>query len=130
MYSETTQSVTIYATPYYLDDQSSPIDNYYVWRYDIQIVNEAPYTVQLLRRHWKIIDASGHMQEVVGSGVVGAQPVLRPGESFEYTSGTHLNTPSGMMMGNYEMADEAGQVFSVVIPAFSLDCPHVQHNIN
>jgi ApaG protein len=80
--------------------------------------------VQLLRRHWHITDSQGRIHEVRGEGVVGEQPVLEPGESFEYTSGTPLATPSGFMVGSYQMIDGEGANFSVSVPAFSLDSPH------
>jgi ApaG protein len=80
--------------------------------------------VQLLTRHWRITDSNGNVQEVRGEGVVGEQPVLEPGSSFEYTSGTPLPTPSGIMVGTYQMASQGGSRFDVEIPAFSLDSPH------
>jgi ApaG protein len=86
--------------------------------------------VQLRRRHWRITDGMGRLQEVRGPGVVGEQPVLAPGESFEYTSGTPLTTPSGIMMGTYEMETHGGESFEVAIPAFSLDSPHQAIRLN
>ena len=124
MYEQTTQSIRIAVTPIFLEEQSSPQEDRYVWAYRIRIENLGAQTVQLLNRHWKITDAQGHMQEVHGAGVVGEQPVLRPGESYEYTSGAPLPTPSGMMVGSYEMVGEQGERFTVAIPAFSLDSPH------
>lgn len=96
----------------------------------MRIENGGAETVQLRRRHWQITDAMGRVQEVRGAGVVGEQPVLRPGESFEYTSGTPLATPSGIMVGSYEMETRDGAIFEVAIPAFSLDSPHQQVQIN
>src|SRR5882757_2683667 len=87
-------------------------------------------TVQLRRRHWRITDALGRMQEVKGAGVVGEQPILGPGEMFEYTSGTPLPTPSGIMVGSYEMETKAGESFDVAVPAFSLDSPHQPIRLN
>ena len=130
MYSETTRSIRVTVEPIYLDDQSAPEDNHYVWAYHVRIENEGQQTVQLLNRYWQITDALGQVQEVRGSGVVGEQPVLEPGGSFEYTSGTPLPTPSGIMLGSYEMEDTLGGRFSVTIPAFSLDSPYQRINLN
>jgi ApaG protein len=130
MYSETTRSITITVKPFYLEDQSSPTENRYVWAYQVRIENGGEETVQLRRRYWKITDNRGQIQEVRGPGVVGEQPVLAPGESFEYTSGTPLPTPSGIMVGTYEMETRGGESFSVRIPAFSLDSPHQPVRLN
>ena len=130
MYSETTREIRVTVEPTYLDDQSAPDRNHYVWAYKVQIANEGIETVRLLNRHWKITDSRGHMQEVMGAGVVGEQPTLRAGESFEYTSGTPLPTPSGIMVGSYEMESATGERFAVRIPAFSLDSPHETRRIN
>src|SRR5262245_43035754 len=100
MYSETTRSITVTVQPFYLEDQSSPTESHYVWAYHVRIENRGGETVQLRRRHWKITDGRGHMEEVgPAPGVVGEQPVLEPGESFEYTSISPLPTPSGIMVG-------------------------------
>ncbi len=130
MYSETTRSIRVTVEPIYLDDQSAPEDNHYVWAYHVRIENESQQTVQLVNRYWQITDALGQVQEVRGAGVVGEQPVLEPGGSFEYTSGTPLPTPSGIMLGSYEMEDTKGGRFSVTIPAFSLDSPYQRINLN
>lgn len=130
MYTETTRGITVTVQPFYLDDQSSPADNHYVWAYRVRIENHSGETVQLKRRHWRITDAIGRIQEVQGAGVVGEQPVLGPGEAFEYTSGTPLPTPSGIMAGEYQMEGEGGDRFDVVIPAFSLDSPHEPVRLN
>jgi len=130
MYSQTTRDIRITVEPYYLDDQSSPSDDHYVWAYHVKIENVGERTVQLINRHWRITDANGRMQEVRGSGVVGEQPVLDPGEAFEYTSGTPLATPSGIMVGSYEMESDAGERFDVDVPAFSLDSPHQPVQLN
>jgi ApaG protein len=130
MYSETTRSIKVTVKPIYLEDQSSPGDNHYVWAYQVRIENNGGETVQLLRRYWRITDALGRVQEVRGAGVVGEQPVLEPGESFEYTSGTPLATPSGIMVGRYEMETRGGESFEVAIPAFSLDSPHQPIQLN
>lgn len=124
MYSETTQDIQVTVTPVYLDGQSSPSDDHYVWAYQVRIENTGHETVRLRTRHWRITDATGHTQEVRGPGVVGEQPLLGPGEHFEYTSGCPLTTPSGIMVGSYAMEDAKGAMFDVAIPAFSLDSPH------
>ena len=130
MYTQTTRGITVTVQPIFLDDQSSPAEGHYVWAYRVRIQNNGDDTVQLMRRHWKITDAMGRMQEVQGAGVVGEQPVLEPGETFEYTSGTPLPTPSGIMMGSYQMETDDGETFDVAIPAFSLDSPHEVHRLN
>lgn len=124
MYEEVTEGIKVSVTPKYLEDQSSPEDGHYVWAYTVRIENQGAQEVQLLNRHWKITDALGRLQEVRGPGVVGEQPVLKPGESFEYTSGTPLKTPSGIMVGEYEMETDSGGRLDVRIPAFSLDSPY------
>lgn len=130
MYNETTRGITVMVDPVYLDDQSSPPDSHYVWAYRVRIENHSDETVQLKSRHWMITDAMGRVQEVRGAGVVGEQPVLQPGEVFEYTSGTPLSTPSGIMAGEYQMESEDGEKFDVAIPAFSLDSPHETLRLN
>ncbi|WPZ36355.1 Co2+/Mg2+ efflux protein ApaG [Thalassobaculum sp. OXR-137] len=124
MYSETTRDIQVTVTPMYLDGQSSPSENHYVWAYQVRIENIGRETVRLRTRHWRITDATGHTQEVRGPGVVGEQPLLGPGEHFEYTSGCPLATPSGLMVGSYSMENADGALFDVAIPAFSLDSPH------
>ena len=130
MYSSVTRAVRVTVEPIYLEDQSSPTEDHYVWAYQVKIENDGIDTVQLINRHWRITDSLGRLQEVQGEGVVDEQPVLRPGESFEYTSGTPLVTPSGIMMGSYEMETTAGERFDVDIPAFSLDSPYQDRRIN
>ena len=124
MYQQTTRGIAVTVQPTYLEDQSSPSDNHYVWAYRVRIENKGNETVQLRTRHWQITDAQGRMLEVRGPGVVGEQPVLKPGQMFEYTSGTPLTTPSGIMVGTYQMQTTGGDAFDVRIPAFSLDSPH------
>ena len=130
MYSETTRSITVTVEPAYLDDQSDPDEHSYVWAYAVRIDNRSDTTVQLRSRHWRITDAFGKVQEVRGVGVVGVEPVLNPGESFEYTSGTPLQTPSGIMAGSYRMETPTGDAFDIAIPAFSLDSPHHAAPVN
>jgi ApaG protein len=130
MYSETTRSIKVTVKPIYLEDQSSPPENHYVWAYQVRIENCGGETVQLRSRYWRITDSRGQVQEVRGPGVVGEQPVLAPGEAFEYTSATPLPTPSGIMVGTYQMETGGGESFSVRIPAFSLDSPHQPVRLN
>jgi ApaG protein len=125
MYRAVTRGIQVTVSPSYLPDRSSAEDDRYFWAYKIEIVNLGTVTVQLKTRHWKITDARGHVQEVRGPGVVGEQPVLKPGERFEYTSGVPLTTPTGLMAGTYHMVAEDGERFEVEVPAFSLDSPHV-----
>ena len=130
MYVETTRDIQIQVQPIYLDDQSEPENGYYVWAYCVRIENQGAETVRLLNRYWHITDGHGRVQEVRGPGVVGEQPVLAPGESFEYTSGTPLSSPSGIMVGSYEMVTDDGRRFEVSIPAFSLDTPDGGQRVN
>lgn len=130
MYSAITREIRVQVEPIYLDDQSEPDAAQYVWAYHVQIENEGSETVQLLTRYWHITDGMGRVQEVRGAGVVGEQPVLNPGESYEYTSGTPLPTPSGIMKGSYQMRTPAGEKFDIEVPTFSLDCPHEARRLN
>jgi ApaG protein len=124
-YAATTRDVRVTVRAVYLADQSRPEENRYAWAYHISIENLGREAVQLLRRTWLITDARGRVPKVHGEGVVGQQPVLDPGETFEYTSGTPLETPSGFMVGTYHMVlRDSGEAFDVAIPAFSLDSPH------
>jgi ApaG protein len=124
-YTETTRDIRVSVRSFYLTDQSDPDENRYVWAYRVRIENLGGNAVQLLRRTWRITDSHGRTQTVSGEGVIGQQPELDPGEVFEYTSGTPLDTPSGIMLGSYHMVMPAtGETFDVAIPAFSLDSPH------
>ena len=130
MYEATTRHIRVSVEPVFLDEQSSPDEDHYVWAYQVKIENDGIEPVQLLNRHWQISDARGQLQEVKGEGVVGEQPMLKPGEIFEYTSGTPLATPSGIMFGSYEMETKTGEKFSIKIPAFSLDSPYQARQLN
>ena len=130
MYSKTTKKINITVNPYYLEEQSEPDDQHYVWAYQVVIDNQGSERVQLKNRYWKIIDSNGSQQEVRGEGVVGEQPILNPGEKFEYTSGTPLSTPSGFMGGHYEMETKSGSIFEASIPKFSLDSPFISSKLN
>lgn len=129
-YERVTRGIRVQVDPYYLDDQSDPDEPRYVWAYTVRIDNQSEDVVQLKTRHWKITDAMGITDEVDGDGVVGEQPVLKPGEGFEYTSGAPLTTPSGLMVGCYGMTTPGGETFDVDIPAFSLDSPYELRQIH
>ena len=130
MYEAVTRGIRIRVTPLFLEQDSAPDEGRYLWAYTIDIRNEGSDWVQLRSRHWRITDAMGHTQEVKGPGVVGQTPVLAPGASFRYTSGCPLPTPSGIMVGTYQMTSAAGELFNVAIPAFSLDSPHARRSVN
>lgn len=130
MYRNTTRGIEVTVVPAFSEERSSLDSGAYFWTYTIEIVNHGTETVQLLNRHWRIVDAVGKTFEVEGPGVVGEQPVLDPGDSFSYTSGVPLATPSGMMSGSYEMRTNNGELFEAEVPAFSLDVPHDTPTIN
>ena len=130
MYRAVTRNIEVTVTPRFLAERSSPDNGYFFWAYTIAITNTGSETVQLRTRHWRITDALGRLQEVKGAGVVGEEPVLKPGQSFEYTSGVPLPTPSGFMTGTYGMQTETGGGFDVEIPTFSLDCSFGEQTIN
>ena len=130
MYSAVTREIRVQVEPIYLDEQSEPDNGQFVREYRVQIGNEGIESVQLLTRYWHITDGMGRIQEVRGAGVVGEQPVLKPGDTYEYTSGTPLPTPSGIMKGTYQMKTPDGEKFDIEIPAFSLDCPYETRRLN
>lgn len=123
MYSATTYGIEVTVEPFYLEDRSDPADSHYVWGYRITIDNQSDETVQLLARYWHITDGMGRVEEVRGAGVVGEQPELGPGDSYQYMSGCPLSTPSGIMVGRYTMRNARDELFDIDIPAFSLDLP-------
>ncbi len=129
-YRTTTRQIRVTVEPTYLDDKSAPADQHFVWAYEVTIENMGAETVQLLSRYWKITDARGEVHEVRGAGVIGEQPTLEPGDKYNYTSGTPLATPSGIMQGTYQMENERGERFDVTIPAFSLDSPYQPVRLN
>lgn len=126
MYQAVTRGISVTVTPRYLPEESSPDEGRYFFAYTVEIINRSLERVQLKARYWRITDGRGHIQEVRGAGVVGEQPVLGPGESFSYTSGCPLPTPSGTMQGSYVMETGSGETFNAKIPAFSLDIPHAK----
>lgn len=130
MYQRITRGIKVTVQPQYLEGQSKPEENQYAWSYTITVENHGRETVTLRTRYWKITDATGKVQEVRGAGVVGETPTLQPGDTFRYTSGCPLNTSSGIMVGAYQMQTEAGELFNVEIPAFSLDLPYEKPTLN
>jgi ApaG protein len=130
MYTAKTRSIRVSVEPFYVEEQSAPAAQRWVFGYRVTIANEGPDTVKLLTRYWRITDGRGTVAEVRGEGVVGEQPELAPGQTFQYTSGAPLPTPSGIMVGSYQMVDEAGHSFDVSIPAFSLDAPEARGALN
>ncbi len=129
-YQKTTDGVVIKVQPYFLESHSRPDFSHYVWAYRVRIANTREGAVQLKNRYWRIMDSSGGVQEVHGEGVVGEQPLIQPGDVYEYTSGAPLNTPSGVMYGRYEMETPEGERLDVEIPTFSLDSPHEVRRAN
>ena len=129
-YERETRSIRVAVKPAYLDDQSDPDDRRYVWSYTVTIENRGQEPVQLLSRFWSITDGDGVVREVRGPGVVGAQPVIAPGEKFQYTSGCPLETASGLMMGRYQMKAASGEDFEAEIPAFLLESPYEKRQIH
>ena len=130
MYQAVTRSIEVTVSPRFMPERSSVEKSYYFWAYTIEISNRGNTTVQLKTRHWRITDGLGRLQEVRGAGVVGEEPVLEPGASFEYTSGVPLPTPSGFMTGTYGMVTSEGEHFDIVIPTFSLDSPETRRVLN
>ncbi|KKI20051.1 Co2+/Mg2+ efflux protein ApaG [Sphingomonas sp. ABOLG] len=123
--SQTTRGVTVRVSVSYLPEQSEPERGRWFWAYHIRIENDGPQAVQLLTRHWIIIDGRGARHSVEGEGVVGEQPLILPGGSYDYVSGCPLATPAGSMQGSYRMVDAAGMTFDVAIPKFALIAPAV-----
>jgi ApaG protein len=130
MYRAVTRQIEVTVEPNFLPERSSAENREYFWSYTIVITNAGEETVQLRTRHWIITDASGRKQEVRGKGVVGEQPVLAPGQRFEYTSGVPLATASGFMTGRYQMVSESGEQFEIDVPTFSLDSPDSKRVLN
>ena len=129
-YMALTQDIRVFVNPTYLEERSDPQAGQHVWAYTIEIRNEGSRTVQLKERYWKITDGNGKVEYVQGSGVVGEQPVLEPGDVFEYTSGCPLGTDSGFMVGRYTMQSNDQSTFDIDIPAFALDLPMARRVVN
>lgn len=123
MYEAITRRISVTVEPFYVAEQSLPAEGRWVFGYWVRIENRGTETVQLVARRWRITDDRGRVVEVAGEGVVGEQPMLAPGEAFEYTSGTPLTSASGIMLGSYRMITDDGEAFDAEIPAFSLDAP-------
>lgn len=130
MYTATTKGIRVTVEPHYLAERSDPTQLRFFWAYTVEIANGGAAPVQILARHWIITDANGRREDVRGIGVVGEQPVITPGSSFSYTSGCPLPTPSGVMVGSYQAICDGGEMFSVDIPAFSLDRPGAKPVLN
>lgn len=120
-------NVSVKVMTEYLPEQSIPEDNRYVFAYHVNIRNDGSQTAQLISRHWIMTDGNDKIQEVKGMGVVGAQPFLQPGESYQYTSGTVIETVVGTMQGSYQMQAEDGSLFDAIIPPFTLAMPNQVH---
>jgi len=119
--------IDVEVLPAYIAEQSDPDHQHYVFSYTVTIRNTGSMPAKLLTRHWIITDGDGHVQEVKGDGVIGEQPYLQPGEGFQYTSGTFINTPVGTMHGSYQMISDSGEKFDAEIPAFQLAVPNTLH---
>lgn len=130
MYTSVTHDIQVTVLPEFLADRSQPDENQFFWAYTVEIANLGEIAVQLVSRYWRITDATGHVEEVRGAGVIGEQPILQPGTTFRYTSGCPLRTASGIMAGSYRMVDENGVSFDIEIPVFSLDSPHARRVLN
>jgi ApaG protein len=120
-------NICVEVTPNYIEEQSKPDQGHYVFSYTVTIINNGNKPARLLTRHWIITDAMGETQEVKGDGVVGEQPHLKPGEGFQYTSGTMMKTPNGSMSGSYQMIADDGFHFDADIPEFFLLAPSTLH---
>lgn len=125
IYSEVTKYIRITVKPNFLEKLSCPEHSKFIWSYSIVLENMGTKTIQLINRYWQIIDKFGHIENVEGPGVVGKQPIIKPGESFEYSSHTELSTSSGIMFGSYDLIyANSNEQFSAKIPVFSLDMPN------
>lgn len=130
IYTASTLDIDVEVKPFYLHKESAPEASIYVWGYNVVIRNRRADTIHLKSRYWRITDGLGQIQEVHGEGVVGKQPYIPPGQVFEYTSGTPLPTPSGIMNGYYIVHDEGGDIFNINTPVFSLDSPYQSKTLN
>ena len=130
MYSKKTNDVTVSVTPYFLDDQSSPQENHFVWAYKVNITNSGSTSIKVNHRNWLIIDANGKVINVQGEGVVGEFPIIEPGQTYEYTSGTPLKTNSGIMQGFYLVSKDNGNKIKIDVPPFSLDSPYNKRKVH
>jgi ApaG protein len=124
---DNTHHIDVSVKPAYIPEQSDPHNGHYVFSYTVTIMNTGEVPAKLLTRHWIITDGDGQVQEVKGDGVIGEQPYLKPGEGFQYTSGTFMNTPVGTMQGSYQMLADDGETFDAIIPSFRLSIPNILH---
>lgn len=129
-YTEITDNIHITVWPEFVDSKSSILGDLFIWAYHVRIDNKSSENIQLINRYWKITDEKGEVQEVSGEGVIGEQPSITINDSYQYSSGVHLKYPSGVMTGHYQMKNDAGKVFNIKIPVFSLDVPSVKSVIN
>ena len=123
MFERKTRDVVVRVEPDFLAEQSSPSEGRFIWAYTVEIENQSDTDLQVVERFWQIADSHGMVHEVRGEGVVGEKPVVKPGETFRYTSGAPLSAPSGMMLGTYSLQSPNGEQFAVDIPPFALDSP-------
>lgn len=130
LYEQVTRGIRVTVELDFMEEESDPAEDHYVWAYRVRIDNDSDTVVQLRDRFWQITDSNGRSFSVSGDGVVGEQPVLAPGEAYEYVSGCPLPTPSGLMVGHYGMETASGEMFEAGIPAFSLDSPHCRQRPN
>lgn len=130
MYQAITRNIQVTVEPHFLPDESDPEEGKYFFAYSVEIANNGRAIVQVRTRHWTITDGRGHVDVVEGAGVVGEEPILHPGESFRYTSGCPLETPTGIMVGHYGVETLEGDTFKVDVPAFSLDAPFFERTLN
>ena len=130
MYTAVTHNIQVTVLPQFVPERSNSEEGQYFWTYTIEIANMSEEIVQLASRYWRITDGNGRTEEVRGPGVVGEQPILKPGDSFRYTSGCGLRTASGIMVGHYRMVTGEGRGFDIEIPAFSLDSPAQKRVLN
>lgn len=125
--SDNAKKINVEVLPHYIPDQSDPLNDHYVFSYTVTIRNEGDKPARLMTRHWVITDGDGQVQEVRGEGVIGKQPYLKPGDDYQYTSGTFMNTPVGTMKGSYQMITDTGETFDADIPNFTLYVPNTLH---
>lgn len=130
MYTDETNNIKIEVEPKFLEDESDPSSDCYIWAYQVSISNNRDDSIRLLSRHWTIADKKGMVQEVDGQGVLGEQPWLEPGDTYSYISGAPLSSPSGIMVGSYTFKNSSNEIIEAKIPAFSLDSPHDYYVLN
>lgn len=130
MYQKTTQNVSVTVEPIFLKEGSKPEEKIFLWAYHVKVENQRNETIQLCHRYWHITDSLGGVQEIKGVGVIGEQPLIPAGETYQYASGATLSTPSGIMMGSYEIETALGERLMVDVPAFSLDSPYQKISLN